>query len=276
MNSRGPTVTVHARFVAVLAVVFGVGALVVQVGDAGRAAAVPQRPVVGESLVGRWAHYDAVAYQAGTFKTLIVSYGFNDFTESNGKIIDSAKFCFAEQRTNQPVTTSISDAATQAIKPPSTPLTIRRIDGRLHVHRSATPTPVGIRLARPATDRLPSDPNDPRIVDSDRDGKPGITVTIDVPGGLKGELYLARREIFAWNAVQVSRDLLRGTVTDTSEQLVVGASSPIFAPADGNWVQVTDLTKSPIELRRVGRQWDCAKLAAERDRLFPPTPVVDW
>jgi hypothetical protein len=29
-------------------------------------------------------------------------------------------------------------------------------------------------------------------------------------------------------------------------------------------------------MRRVDESWDCERLAAERDNLFPPTPDVDW
>jgi len=227
-------------------------------------------------LLGRWAHYDVVAYQDGILKTLIISYGFNDFSERDGKIVDAASFCFAEQRTNQPIETTISDTATQAIRPPRTPVTVDRVGGTLRVRRAATPTPVGIRLADPAVESLPTDPADPRIVDDDGDGKPGITVTISVGPGLAGEIYLARREIFAWEATLVAPDRLVGTVTDTSEQMLVGASDPIFAGSAAHWVQHPDRTKSPIVLRRVGRDWDCARLKAERDRLFGPAPVVDW
>jgi hypothetical protein len=135
---------------------------------------------------------------------------------------------------------------------------------------------VGIRLDDPATEPLPVDPADPRIVDDDGDGKPGITVTVRVSDDLAGEVYLARREIFAYEASLVEPDLLSGTVTDRSEQLVIGASDPAFATTGGDFVQHPDLTKSPILLRRVGPDWDCDRLAAERDRLFPPTPDVDW
>ena len=233
-------------------------------------------PTPGAELVGRWAHFDVVAYEDGTLKTLIISYGFNDFTEVDGQIIDSASFCFAEQRTDQPIETSLSDAATQAIKPVSTPVDIRLEDGRLVVSRSATPTPVGIRLDDPANESLPTDPNDERIVDDDGDGKPGITVTIKVSDALTGELYIARREIFAWEAVLVDPDQLQGTVDDDSEQLIIGASDPMFATAGSGWVQHPDPAKSPIILIRVDESWDCARLAAERATLFPPTPDVDW
>ncbi len=233
-------------------------------------------PVLGAELVGRWAHYDVVAYEDGTLKTLVISYGFNDFAEVDGQISDSTEFCFSEQRTDQPIETSLSDAATQAIKPPSTPLEVDTVDGVLRIRRAATPTPVGIRLDDPANESLPTDPNDPRIVDDDGDGQPGITVSIKVSDDLSGELYIARREIFAYEARLLEPDLLQGQVTDDSEQLVIGASDPIFATSDANWGQLPDLDKSPIILQRVDADWDCARLAAERDALFPPTPVVDW
>jgi hypothetical protein len=238
----------------------------------------PDRPVetLGAELIGRWAHYDVVAYQDDILKTLIVSYGFNDFTEVDGEILDTATFCFSEQRTDQPIETSLSDLATQAIKPPSTPVEVDVVDGVLRVRRPATPTPVGIRLDDPVNDMLPTDPDDPRIVDDDGDGQPGVTVTIRVSDTLTGELYIARREIFTYEAFLVEPDLLSGTVADNSEQLVIGASDPIFEISGADWRQYPDLSRSPILLRRVEPDWDCDRLAAERDQLFPPTPEVDW
>mgnify|MGYP001817864532 FL=1 len=233
-------------------------------------------PVLGEELVGRWAHYDVVAYQDDVLKTLIISYGFNDFTEVDGQIVDQSSFCFSEQRTDQPIITSLSDAATQAIQPPPAVLEIDTVDGVLRVRRPPTPTPVGIRLDDPFNEPLPTDPDDPRIVDDDGDGKPGLTVTIEVTPEFIGELYIARREIFAFEAFLTEPDLLTGQVTDDSEQLVIGASDPVFASSPANWGQYPDLSKSPIILRRVDADWDCERLAAERDELFPPTPDVDW
>jgi hypothetical protein len=229
----------------------------------------------GSELVGRWAHYDAVAYEEGDLKTLIVSYGFNDFSVVDGRLIDAASFCFSEQRTNQPIEVSLSDAATQAIRPPATPVEVDSVDGVLRVVREATPTPVGIRLDDPATESLPADPEDPRVVDDDGDGRPGITVTIRA-GDLVGELYIARLEIFAYEAFLAEPDVLEGTVTDRSQQLILGASDPLFATAGSGWEQHPDLTKSPIVLQRVEGDWDCERLRYERDRLFPPTPEVDW
>jgi hypothetical protein len=238
--------------------------------------AEPPVTVVGEELVGRWAHFDVVAYEDGVLKTLIISYGFNDFSVVDGRVIDSASFCFAEQRTDQPIETTLSDAATQAIQPPSTPVEVDLVDGTLRIRRAATPTPVGMVLDDPGVDALPADASDPRIVDADGDGKPGITVGIRVTDELTGELYIARLEVFAWEGTLVTPDRIEGQVTDTSQQLVLGASDPVFATAGSAWVQHADLAESPIVLVRVDESWDCERLAAERDRLLPPVPAIDW
>ena len=120
---------------------------------------VPQVP--GAELAGRWAHYDIVAYEDSMMKTMIVSYGFTDFTVEGDQLIESEEFCHADQISNQPITTSISDAATQAIKPVSTPVEVTGDEGAWRVMRPATPTPVGIRLENPADEPLPTDPERP-------------------------------------------------------------------------------------------------------------------
>lgn len=232
--------------------------------------------VPGAELVGRWAHYDIVAYEDDLMKTMIVSYGFSDFTVEDGELIESDQFCSADQISDQPIETAISDTATQAIKPVPTPVEVSGEPGAWRVKRPGTPTPVGIRLEDPANDVLPSDPDDPRIVDDDGDGNPGITVTVRIGDGFEGELYIARREIFAYDMVQDGPDTLRGTVTDGSEQLVIGASDPMLETTDAQWVQVPDRSLSPIVLERVGDDWDCDRLMAERDTLFPPDPPISW
>jgi hypothetical protein len=245
--------------------------------DAAARSTATTAPVVGGAeLAGRWAHYDIVAYQDSLMKTMIISYGFTDFAVEGDQLIESEMFCHADQVSNQPIKTSISDAGTQAIKPVSTPVQLSGAVGARRVQRPGTPTPVGIRLENPATDVLPQDPADPRIVDDDGDGKPGITVVVRFSEDLAGELYLARREIFAYDMVQDGPDSLKGTVTDSSEQLVIGASLPILEGSDAQWDQVPDPSLSPILLQRVGGDWDCERLMAERDQLFPPDPPIQW
>ncbi len=41
-------------------------------------------------------------------------------------------------------------------------------------------------------------------------------------------------------------------------------------------VQVDDPALNPVIWIRVEPDWDCDRLAEERDRLFPPNPEADW
>jgi len=216
-----------------------------------------------------------VAYESATMKTLIISYGFTDLESKGNELIATESFCHAEHRSDLPITTTMSDAATSAIKPASIAVVKSTKDGKTRIQRAETPTGIGIHFADPANDVLPTDPNDPRIADDDHDGKPGITAHIKVSEDFQGELYIARRERFAYDVLLQDDKSLIGTVTDRSEQLIVGATNDMFKTAD-QWVQKADLAKSPIILKPVGKDWDCTRLMAERDGLFPPTPKVDW
>ncbi len=229
-----------------------------------------------DHLAGRYAHYDVVAYEGSVLKNLIISYGFTDLSVKNGKLVAQESFCHADQATDQPtITTTISDAATRAIKPIPVAVAVSTKNGRTRLHRPETPTAVGIHLADPAHDVLPDDPADPRIADDDHDGKPGITVHIKVSDTIQGDLYIARRERFAYDVAEQADRSLTGTVEDHSEPLIIGATDPMFIMKD-TWKQMPDPARNPIILKPVAKSWDCTRLMAERDNLFPPAPTVDW
>ena len=55
----------------------------------------------------------------------------------------------------------------------------------------------------------------------------------------------------------------------------VGASDDIFL-SSAQWEQIDDPARNPVIWERVDDDWDCERLAAERDDLFPPLPATDW
>lgn len=227
-----------------------------------------------QAIAGRYAHYDVVAYDGvtpnGPLSTFVISYGYTEFTIENGQLVETDRFCFAEQRANQPFTTSFPDEATQAILPRSAVVDLYQEDGAWRISRPATPTLIGID----GDPDLPLSTNmaDPLINDADNDGKPGVTVLINLFGLIEGELYLARREIFRNEMTLYSDGSLRGTVIDNSEQLVLGASLGILNVPNnpGQW---PDLGLSPIILIPVADDVDsCEELLERRDALFPAPP----
>jgi len=78
----------------------------------------------------------------------------------------------------------------------------------------------GANLADSACDALPTDPNDPRVVDIDNDGFPGLTV--DLTGNiLSGSLMSVQRQATALHGVAVAADRIEGGMTYESDQSVV-------------------------------------------------------
>lgn len=227
-----------------------------------------------EALAGRYAHYDVVAYDGetpnGPLSTFVISYGFTELVIENGELVENDCFCHAEHKANQNMTTTFPDEATQAILPRSSVVEVYKEDGTWKLHRPATPTLIGIGGDPDLP--LSMDPNDPLIEDSDGDGKPGVTVFLKLFGLIEGEIYIARREIFQNDVTLYSDGTLQGTVTDDSEQLVIGASIGILN-APNNPDQWPDLGLSPLLLIPIPDDIDtCEELMANRDNLFPEEP----
>jgi len=234
------------------------------------------RAALIDRIVGQYAHYDVVAYEdlnaKPVLRTYVISYGFTEFIKQGTDVIERDRFCRAEHKMNvKTVTTSFSDAATQAIVPVDQKVEITFKDGSWHIYRPATPTLLGI--TGDASKPLSRDKNDPAIIDADNDGKPGVTVSLVIGGFVNGEIYLIRREIFENFLTVVSENELVGYVRDSSEQFVLGASLRILnKPSDP--LQHPDPNQSPIILKRIENPaMSCEELMARRDEFFPPVPT---
>lgn len=85
------------------------------------------------------------------------------------------------------------------------------------------PEVAGAVLAN-STDSLPTDPSDPRVVDSDNDGNSGITVSLT--GIFTANLYSVQRQTTSFVGIPVAADRVEGTLSFTSEQTVLGSTNP--------------------------------------------------
>ena len=230
-----------------------------------------------EKVVGRYAHYDIVAYRARVLfwdmRTLVITYGITEFRlDDTGELVSSSRYCHASHKSNFPFKSEVPDAFTRAIVPRSARVEIRRDNGMLTLWRPETPTPIGIRMDDP-DQSLPKDPKDPRIADDDGDGKPGVTVKIRLYDRIDTEIYIARREIFAYALTPQLDGTLTGHVSDHSEQLILGSPFPPLRRQNAP-TQDPNPALSPILLVPIDETYDCEKVNQERDVLFPPEPSV--
>jgi hypothetical protein len=231
---------------------------------------------IKKQLVGHYAHYDVVAYEDSTtqspMSTFVISYGFTEFfIDSAGDLIQSHRFLRASHKINQKLISSeFSDEAVQAIKPRNSKVELSLKEGKWHIFRPPTPSLLGI--SGDPMKPLSKDRNDKNLTDPDNDGKPGVTVKINIGKIIKGEIYIIRREIFTHYLTLNNNGTLTGYVKDDSEQFVVGASLKILDQASNN-IQHPSKGMNPILLVPISDEIDTLEeLMAIRDELFPKEP----
>jgi hypothetical protein len=112
----------------------------------------------------------------------------------------------------------------------------------------------GAVLVDPLSEPLPTTADDPRVIDEDNDGHPGITVQLS-GASISGELYSVQRQITSVEAIAVDSDRLVGTLVFSSTQNVVGSYPTSLATlyAQPGTSTVADATcNSNFEMVRIG------------------------
>jgi hypothetical protein len=194
-------------------------------------------------------------------------YGLTDVEEVDGKIISTSVSCRSQLGGVSGVKVVISDELTQLIPPLVGEVSAQKVDSEVVYSRQAVYMPLGVELADPVNDELPTDPNDPRIFDQDLDGKPGVTIILSVLG-MKGEIYAIRKEVGSWRVSGTGDGTFHGPFMDASSQKVIGASLPMLN-VDMTSRHDPDQSKSTIDFIRTQEKYDCERLIAEIDVLFP-------
>ncbi len=117
----------------------------------------------------------------------------------------------------------------------------------------------GVRLSNPFSEPLPTSAQDPRVVDSDTDGKPGVTTRITVLGLLSGEAYVVQRSILSLQGVVSDPNFIRGILTWKDEQVTLAATSPFLSQsAQGRPDPI--LENSYFILRRIRGDETCEEI----------------
>ncbi len=125
----------------------------------------------------------------------------------------------------------------------------------------------GVRLQDPEKDPLPTDPNDPRIFDQDKDGKPGMTIRVSVLGFIEGEIYIIQRDWNSLRSTTLTPTTIDGLIEWGSEQVVIGASNPLLAGQSENTPD-PKRENSYFRTTRIDPNMSCAQIVKERDKLF--------
>jgi hypothetical protein len=85
---------------------------------------------------------------------------------------------------------------------------------------------LGVRLTDEWKEEMPVSPDDPRLIDADADGKPGVTVRIE--GVIDGAIYIAQR---SWSRLEgiIASDRIKGSLTWQTDQAILDATSVLLS-----------------------------------------------
>ena len=145
-----------------------------------------------------------------------------------------------------------------------TSASLREEDGEIRFFQPRRWMIFGARLDDPAHDSLPTDPEDERVVDADRDGQPGVTVRFS--GLVNGDVWLVQRQ---WSTMRgtVDGDHIDGRIQWGEERSALGATSVLLETMPPSRTN-PDAAASYFRMTRVGAGDDCAAILARRDTLF--------
>lgn len=258
-----PTVALPALVLGVLVV-----ALALLVLAARADAAEPKVP----QLAGRWARVQVTTAQvkvpvlgqlsSKTIATLLVT-----IRQSGTELALEEQVCGLESTTSNGLVKTIYPQAFLTAVSGRTSTGRLEVDGDRVRYREGRGEPVvrGAKLDDAKNDPLPSTPDDPRLVDGDRDGAPGLTV--EVEGFVSGKIQVVQRGGQSFSGLVRSPELVEGGVRWWTEQKILGADRDVLKKGPTP-VPDPDSAKNRFRMRRVADDVTCAELMEDADALL--------
>lgn len=124
--------------------------------------------------------------------------------------------------------------------------------GRIELEESPRWRVLGAKLRDSEREPLPQRASDPRVIDQDGDGQPGVTVR--VRGIVNGEVFVVQRGVTRLRGLSTA-DGFAGAVVFHTEDVVIGASKPALLRRTATR---PDSDRSTFVLRKVPARTDCA------------------
>jgi len=122
-------------------------------------------------------------------------------------------------------------------------------------------------LTDPETEDLPTSSDDPRVIDQDGDGHPGMTIRLE--GFPSGELYIVQRDATELVGKAVDANTITGILTVSTEQVVLESMPVQLKELNPSAVVDPDPAKSYFTMVRLPTEADCAWLAEHYSELLP-------
>jgi hypothetical protein len=193
---------------------------------------------------------------------------FVDVEQDDLSLDMSDRYCFSIIVESSPLaTTEIPDAFMRSLRPDPREGVLQDEDGSLTFRQAWHLEIRGAVLDNPETDELPVDPEDPRVVDQDGDGFPGMTVNVNLLGIMKEQMYVVQRVQYELDGVVISSDRIEGLIRWTDEQVVVAATNPMLMAGTDSKPD-PDPDKHVFVMLRAQEGWTCEWLRDHWREVF--------
>ncbi|MFC2100012.1 hypothetical protein ACFLSF_04195 [Candidatus Bipolaricaulota bacterium] len=235
------------------------------------AAVLIGEPVIAElpDLSGTWAMAQvfpqiAILPIAGEVFRSSTVVQFVDIEQDGSAITMLDRYCFTVVNDGTPlVTTKIPDEFMASLVPTTRTAVLRETDAGISFEQPTYVEVRGAALSDPLAEALPIDPLDPRVIDQDGDGQPGMTVRVTILGIIQGETYVVQRVQYRLSGWVVDPDRIEGRIEWIDEQSVLAATNSLLE-TDTIGVPDPDPAAHRFVMVRVDLQSTCDEL---RDRL---------
>ncbi len=150
-------------------------------------------------------------------------------TQSGSQVIFQDRYCFTDAKPSTWLfRTNISDVVMQSIQPAPRQTRLVVDDCDIRLQQDWYTEVRGALLEDPEGDTLPIQPDDPRVIDVEGDGRPGMTIQASILGIFSGEGYAVQRYRYRLDGSVFNPNLIVGLIDWTSEQNILAATHSLF------------------------------------------------
>lgn len=198
---------------------------------------------------------------------ITVSYALHEVTRDGNHLVATTRFCSVEPIPFGGVQSSMDEAFVAAMPSPSVRVSVEGPEGGpWTVEFAEWVIIMGADLENPAEDPLPEKDDDPRVTDSDADGKPGASVHLS--GRIKGRTYVVQRLTRSMHGTLMADGRMRGTLSGRAEQVTLGASNPLLSRFKAVFLDETEPAHNLFQWLPVPESTTCSDLVDESETLF--------
>ena len=189
-------------------------------------------------------------------------------TQTGSSLILQDRYCFTDAKPSTFLfQTNIADVTMQSIQPEPRLAELILDECDFRFTQDWYTEIRGAILEDPKTDSLPVEPEDPRLVDLEGDGNPGMTIHASILGLFTGEGYAVQRYRYRLEGTVFDANTIIGLIDWTSEQSVLAATNPLFMESFSDDTD-PDATKHRFVMIRIDDTWTSDTLREQLPNLL--------